>query len=896
MSESLLDPSQWSRIAPYLDRALDLEPSEREEWLQELATTQPETARTVRELLAEREVLNAREYLEHPPLPSGSVASLAGQQLGPYTLDRQIGHGGMGTVWLAHRSDGRFKGRAAVKLLNAALVGHPFEQRFVREGSVLARLQHPNIAHLIDAGVAAGSQPYLILEYIEGARIDRYCEQRALSIEQRIELFLDVLAAVAHAHSHLIVHRDLKPSNILVTDAGVVKLLDFGIAALLAPTGRGLAGESLTREVAPGLTPEYAAPEQLLDEPVTTATDVYALGLVLFVLLAGRHPASTVDTTHGSRVRTAIEGDTPRPSEVAVDAGHVRLLRGDLDNIIAKALKKEPTERYTTADLFAADLRRYLAREPVTARASTFGYRARKFVSRRRGSVVATLIVVATFVGAFAVTKMQLTEARVQREAALASARRAGATKDFLQLVLSELQSRGEPLTTQKLLELSSTLLKAQYRDQPTFVSEMLIELALEYDNLMEMNAGLDMLTNARDIARAQHNDRLLAVAECTLVRMRALAGFVDAAQSDLTEGLQALARIASPDVEVRARCLWAQGDLREARGDRAGAIEIEQRARAMLEAAGATHGTLYATILSGLALNLANSGRAAEALSLYQLSAETHARNGRGGTRMQTLAEQDVAATLYRLGEVREADQVGRRVWDRLAKLSSSEDLGVAVVINAAGRATRAARHHPAHDLLAAAVVRAESSGNRRFFQLGSFEMARMRLWLGAPRAEVEAPLDHLERALIAGANAITPATHVLVEMIRAELDLRDGKPAAADARATQLLGDLAREKFTAPQPNYNAQSIAAKTALAVGDATRAIEHANAALRIVEPIARGPETSADVGDALVLLGRAMMSQGRSAEARPLLQRAVRCLSNGYGADHPKTRAAQALL
>src|SRR5262249_41919157 len=190
-----------------------------------------------------------------------AAASLAGHTFGSYTLDRPIGHGGMGTVWLAHRSDGRFEGQTAVKLLNAALVGHPMERRFAREGSVLARLEHPNIARLLDAGVAAGSQPYLVLEYVRGERIDLYCEKRNLNIEQRVRLFLDVLAAVAHAHRNLVVHRDLKPTNILVTDDGVVKLLDFGVAALLSSSADD--ATRLTRNIATGLTPGYAAPEQL---------------------------------------------------------------------------------------------------------------------------------------------------------------------------------------------------------------------------------------------------------------------------------------------------------------------------------------------------------------------------------------------------------------------------------------------------------------------------------------------------------------------------------------------------------------------------------------------------------------------------------------------------------
>ena len=245
------------------------------------------------------------------PTCSRARAALAGVQVGAYRLVEPIGQGGMGSVWLAERSDGRFQGRAAVKLLNAALVGHAGEERFAREGNILARLAHPQIAHLIDAGVSPVGQPYLVLEHVDGEEIDRYCNSRQLGVDARVRLFLDVLAPVAHAHANLVVHRDLKPSNVLVTADGRVKLLDFGIAKLLEPDGGTGEATLLTREGASVLTPAYAAPEQVTGAPVTTATDVYALGVLLYVLLTGRHPAG-----HGHHVAggASQSGGRNRPS------------------------------------------------------------------------------------------------------------------------------------------------------------------------------------------------------------------------------------------------------------------------------------------------------------------------------------------------------------------------------------------------------------------------------------------------------------------------------------------------------------------------------------------------------------------------------------------------------
>jgi serine/threonine protein kinase len=265
-----LDAQRWRRASPHLDRVLDLPPADREVCLAALRTQDPEVAADVQVLLNQHRDLHTERFLEESAGVVPGLGPLAGLTVGAYRLEEAIGHGGMGSVWRASRSDGRFEGSAAVKLLNAELVGRTGGERFKREGTILARLTHPHIARLIDAGVSMTGQPYLVLEYVNGRHIDKYCDGEALGVEARIRLFLDVLSAVAHAHTNLIVHRDLKPSNVLVTHDGQVKLLDFGIAKLLEDDARPHE-VTLTREAGAGLTPKFAAPEQVTRGPITTA-------------------------------------------------------------------------------------------------------------------------------------------------------------------------------------------------------------------------------------------------------------------------------------------------------------------------------------------------------------------------------------------------------------------------------------------------------------------------------------------------------------------------------------------------------------------------------------------------------------------------------------------------
>ena len=518
---SALDIQRWRRASPHLDRVLDQSPTECEAYLTSLSAEDSEVAADVRALLAEHRLLTAEAFLASPAVMHRPEPALAGLTIGAYRLVSPIGHGGMGSVWLAERSDGRFTARVAVKLLNAALLGRSAEQRFKREGTILARLTHAHIGRLIDAGLSSTGQPYLVLEHIDGRPVDRYCDEERLDVDHRIRLFLDVQSAVAHAHANLIVHRDLKPSNILVTKDGTVKLLDFGIAKLIQTEGGSTTGTVLTREGDVALTPKYAAPEQVTGGPITTATDVYALGVILFELLTGQHPTG-VDARAPAEYVKAIADREPLRLSVAVGVGAGeddiagraagrattperlgRLLRGDLETILGKALKTDAAERYASVAEFADDLRRYTEHLPIAARRDALGYRAAKFV-RRHHRVMTAAAAIVLFVGSLIVFYTARLSAERDR-ARLESARSAKVSELLIGLLTSADPYRtpdpNDP-NAQLPLDVGAQRIDRELAGEPELQARMLTMIGRTYERMGLHAKALPMLERALAIGR----------------------------------------------------------------------------------------------------------------------------------------------------------------------------------------------------------------------------------------------------------------------------------------------------------------------------------------------------------------------------------------------------------
>ncbi|PAP81675.1 hypothetical protein B1759_10270 [Rubrivirga sp. SAORIC476] len=515
------DSTDWARVGDVFDAVADLPPDARADALDRLCRSADGHLDT--HLRAEVESLLAADTTadlfgegmdtDHAAALV-SDAAVTGERVGAWRVVREIGRGGMGRVDLVERADGAYRQAAALKRLG--LVAGERVRLFVRERQILARLKHPGIARLLDGGVTAQGVPYLVMEYVEGEPLTAYADAHDLSLDARIALFLQVCDAVGYAHRHLVVHRDLKPSNVFVTEEGDVKLLDFGIARLL---DEATEVEASVETALPMLTPEYAAPEQVTGEPITTATDVYALGVLLYELLAGTRPYAIQRATLSGIVAAVRDAQPPLPSTVTREARR-RALRGDLDTIVMKALAKDPARRYGAAEDLGADLRRFQRGDPVVARTPTVGYRARRFVGRHRVGVATTVLVTLLAIGATAFYTSRLA---AERDRAERSATRAERTADFLEGIFAGSDPTGasnpDSLSARELLDAGAAKARADLAQEPLVLAQMLGTIGRVYRAVGLYDASEPALRDALGLFEATgedplgHRDALLELA-----------------------------------------------------------------------------------------------------------------------------------------------------------------------------------------------------------------------------------------------------------------------------------------------------------------------------------------------------------------------------------------------
>lgn len=528
-----MTPERWKEIEAIFEACTSVQPSDRQAMLDRHCSADEEMRREVEELLAASERTDRLEGVVESS--SGEILDRLGQlgagdAVGPYRLERCLGEGGMGTVWLARRDDEEFEHRVAVKLVGAAGAAGAIVERFRTERQILAGLEHPYIARLLDGGTTEQGQPYLVMEYVDGEELIAFCDRRRFGIDRRLELFRHVCEAVEHAHRNLVVHRDLKPANILVHPDTGPKLLDFGIAKILRPeTQPGGGAADLTQAQERLLTPDYASPEQVSGQPITTASDVYSLGVLLFELLTGRKPRRLHGLGPAALERALSEVPATRPSTAVRQAPATgedterlaalrglrpaqlaRGLRGDLDTIITKALHYDPRRRYRGVSELDDDLRRFLEGHPVLARPDSWRYRVGKLCRRHPLGIAAVTLIVAlasAFVFSLIVQSARLT---AERDRALAAESEAGAVSGFLLelfRVADPQESRGETVTARELLDRGSERIETQLGDEPQVRATLLSTLA-------DVHLNLGLLKRAAELHRLALDQRLQALGE----------------------------------------------------------------------------------------------------------------------------------------------------------------------------------------------------------------------------------------------------------------------------------------------------------------------------------------------------------------------------------------------
>jgi serine/threonine protein kinase len=908
-----LGRTEWGELSRLLDEALDMAPELRAEWLEAQRAAHPRIIEDLEALLDREAAIDAEGFLDPSRAPMRPAPStLAGQTLGAYVLERPIGEGGMGSVWLARRSDGRFEGEAAIKFLSLAVAGPTGEARFRREGSVLARLSHPNIARLLDAGVSPTGLPYLVLEFISGKPIDEWCDAHTLSIDARVHLFQQVLAAVAHAHANFIVHRDLKPDNILVTDDGTVKLLDFGIAKLLDEDGMSARAVTATRGGA--FTYKYAAPEQIKGEPITTRTDVYALGVILYELLAGRHPTSVSSMSPAEYVVATLNSE-PAPMSIApTSATFTRddalryasargtspdrlrgALAGDLDNIAAKALKKDPAERYPTIEALAEDLRRYLNHQPVSARADSFAYRARKFVRRNRGPVALGALAMLGVIGG--VIRERQLRARAESEA-----RKAVAVESYLIGIFGAADpfaaSVGKPseITARTLLDRGAERVDTSLVDQPDVRAELRGALGGVYANLGVYDRAARELRQSLNARRALYGAKSATVAEAMDQLGQVLVQMDSLPEADmLLRGALATRRKLFGDRnEATAASLTHLAMLLQNRDAFADAEPLFREALDIRRELYGDGDTSVATSRDYLGQLLQAKNANTDALQQYRIALAI--RRLRLGVDHPATAQtmQNLAATEENLGKYQEAEQHYRAALAIERKTLGSEHRSVTLTLNDLGQMLfKLGRLEEADSLLREALVT-----NRKMFgenhEAVSANLSNLAL-IVRERGDFDEAERLLEEALVVD-RKLYGEVHMNVGFdmneIAVVLRLR-GRP---DSAIAMLRPALAMTK------QLQGDQLATQTILInLGRALDEAHHYAEAERLL----RGGLAKLDTSNAnaqltiipaRVGLARVLVHTRRAGEALPIAQSAVTMSRALHGADHWRTGEAELVL
>ena len=811
-----------------------------------------------------------------------SAAALSGtvpDRIGAFRVVREIGRGGMGRVFLGERADGQFEQRVAIKLIQHGTPG--IIRRFVEERRILALLEHPGIARLVDGGITAGSLPYFAMELVDGEPIDRYCDTRNLTLDQRLELFSSVCEAVTYAHQHLIIHRDLKPSNILVTADGQVKLLDFGIAKLL---GAQQASSDLTQTGFSVMTPEFAAPEQVRGTSVSTATDVYSLGVLLYMLLARERPYD-VRGKSPAEIERIVCVDVPTKPSLRAPAPIARHLRGDLDLIVMTALQKDEQRRYQSPAALAHDVQQFRQGRGILAQPDSARYRLGKFIRRNRTAVFFTVATAAALVGATVFSVLQMQEARAQRQESIRAATRAKAMSE-LQTVLGgdARDPDGRPLPPAGRIAMAEGVIVRRFKADPSLVAGLLVDLSGRYFEAGDLHAQRVMLGRARAIALEAKAMNEVALADCVRANGYWLEDILDSARVDVREAKAALAMQKRRDPDVEQICLEAEGKLLQATGSPDSGIALLKRAVALGQGDPGDNQQLGVT--NSLAEVLRLSGRTREAVPLFRRILTDLQSLGYGETDAFPNVAGFLAASLVDLGEMATLDSTLRRfIRDREA--TYGEGRVPTVLAFTYARTKLRLGEIDSADVWLARALRDTTQG------AGQFDS-----YLAALQAELRLQQSRLPEARVAVAKL--PDTRrgqrATAALLRARLRYAEGDKRGAAASLEGELGALLSDGKQSLTLFALPLVTAGEWRLASGDAPGADSLARLARTAAAIDSIALVRSGLAGQAELLLARALRARGQTVDARRSAERAVTALANGYGRGNAWTLAARALV
>ncbi|HUA86374.1 MAG TPA: serine/threonine-protein kinase [Bryobacteraceae bacterium] len=681
------DPETWSKLLALMDEWLELPAEHRADWLKQIESAQPDIFPTLQDLLHEP----PDGFLETLPPVAADAPEQAwlaeGMLAGPYRLERELGRGGMGVVWLASRADGSLQREVALKFPLLYSLDPALANRFTRERDILAQLEDARIARLYDAGVTAQGQPYLALEYVEGEPITAYCDRLSLDVAARLKLFVEVLRAVQYAHANLVIHRDLKPANILVTRQGQVRLLDFGIARLLDSEETAPRDNTNTTRI---LTPDYASPEQIAGRAITTATDIYSLGILLYELLTGLRPRA-----RDGEIQPSAAAIDPAQAQArgGVSARRLRwALRGDLDMIVTKATRREPRERYGTADAFAQDVGRHLGGQPLLARPASAWDRTRRFVRRNKLAVsAATAIVAAIATGGGIAWRQKL---RADREAETAQAVTEFLEKDLLSQAASEAQAgpgkRPDPeIKVRTALDRAAARLPGKFYGQPAVEAAIRQTIGETYMELGLYIPAETQLTRALELRRRalgpDHPDTLKTTQTITDVLQR--AGKYDAADALITTFLEAERRLGRENSREAMAAMVTQAELAAiGRADYPRAEALDRRVLDIERRVLGESDPLTLDTMNNFAAVLARVGKFPQAEEMYLRVIEAK-RRGLGADHPSTLSTMNGLGVLYRNeGKYAEAEAMLKQALEGRRRVMGAEHRDTLASMNGLG------------------------------------------------------------------------------------------------------------------------------------------------------------------------------------------------------------------